>query len=333
MPRLIRCSCRHPWRTRPFRNAEEIVVPPEIAAAASSRQRLISMPETWKRTATEVNGSVRLNYWHGVLHIYNQDGMRWATPFPPKRDHVYRVMIVGDSLTYGDGLAESRRFSNLLDRWMKQKFEIEFINLGVDGAQSEDLEIINKYLPVLRPDLVIYGVCVNDFLPSGRGKSDVPLAYPFPFPAGAKDFLLRDTLTGAFLSESYDGALRRLDLRGESFVEDILKGFNGNRQRFARDVAEMTRIVQAAGLPPLIAMVLVQYPDYGDGVYQMAKIAKSALRQAGAVVISTEDYFRRFNGQPMNISRWEGHPNEVANYIWASMIAKELLRDLRIFKK
>jgi lysophospholipase L1-like esterase len=292
------------------------------------------MPESWKRTATEVNGSVRLNYWHGVLHIYNQDGMRWATPFPIKRDNIYRVMVVGDSLTYGDGLAEEWRFSNLLDRWMKQKFEVEFINLGVDGAQSEDiLNIINKYLPVLKPDLVIYGVCVNDFLPSGRGESDVPLAYPFPFPTGAKDFLLRETLTGAFLSENYDGALRRLNLRGESFVEDILKGFNGNRQRFARDVAEMTRIVHAAGLPPLIAMVLVQYPDYGDGVYQMAKIAESALRQAGAVVIPTEDYFRRFNGQPMNISRWEGHPNEVANYIWASMIAKELLHDLGIFKK
>jgi lysophospholipase L1-like esterase len=291
------------------------------------------MPETWKRTATEVNGSVRLNYWHGVLHIYNQDGMRWATPFPPKTDHVYRVMVVGDSLTYGDGLPEEWRFSNLLDRWMKQQFRIEFLNLGVDGAQSEDiLNFIKKYLPVLKPDLVIYGVCVNDFLPSGRGESDVPLAYPFPLPDRAKDLLIRETLTGDFLSKNYDGALRRLHLR-EDFIDEILKGFDGNQHRFARDVAEMTRIVHAAGLPPLIGMVLVQYPKYGDGAYKMAKIAESALAQAGAVVIPTEDYFRRYNGQRMNISRWEGHPNEVANYIWASMIAKELLRYLSIFKK
>jgi hypothetical protein len=48
-----------------------------------------------------------------------------------------------------------------------------------------------------------------------------------------------------------------------------------------------------------------------------------------------EDYFKRYNGQEMNISRWDGHPNEVANYIWASMIAKELRtrHDLISFKR
>jgi GDSL-like Lipase/Acylhydrolase family len=315
----------------PAQSSDEIVIPTELAAAASSRQQVISMPETWKRTAIETNGSIRMNYWHGVLHIYNEDGMRWATPFPPRRDHVYRVMVVGDSLTYGDGLPEERRFSNLLDRWMSQEFRIEFLNVGVDGAQSEDiLRIINRYLPILNPNLVIYGVCINDFLPSGRRESEKPLAYPFPLP----DFLIRETLTGAFLSENYDGALRRLHLR-EDFIDDVLRDLEGYQQRFTRDVADMNRSIGAAGLPPMIGMVLFQRPKHGDRAYQMAKIAESALAQAGAVVIPSEDYFKRYHGQAMNISRWEGHPNEVANYIWANMIAKELQnrRDLVPFKK
>jgi hypothetical protein len=85
----------------------------------------------------------------------------------------------------------------------------------------------------------------------------------------------------------------------------------------------------------MIGMVLFQRPKHGDRAYQMAKIAESALAQAGAVVIPSEDYFKRYHGQAMNISRWEGHPNEVANYIWANMIAKKLQnrRDLVPFKK
>jgi hypothetical protein len=37
----------------------------------------------------------------------------------------------------------------------------------------------------------------------------------------------------------------------------------------------------------------------------------------------------------MHISRWEGHPNEVANIIWANMIAKVLRDrpDLQPFKR
>jgi lysophospholipase L1-like esterase len=317
----------------PTPTSDEIVVPPEIVAAANTRQQVISMPKTWERTPTKVNGSVRMNHYYGAVHVYNQDGVRWATPFPPKREDVYRVLVVGDSLTYGLGLAEEWRFSNLLDRWMNQQFKIEFLNLGVEGAQSEDiLKIINKYLPILKPNLVIYGVCINDFLPSGRGQYDN--TYSFPLPDRVKDFFIRHTRTGAFLNENYDGALRRLHLRAD-FLNDILKDFEGYQQRFRRDVTHMNRSLRVAGLPPMIGMVLEQYPDFGGRGYQIAKIAESVLAQAGAVVIPTEDYFRRYHGRAMNISRWEGHPNEVANYIWASMLAKELRarHDLDLFKK
>jgi lysophospholipase L1-like esterase len=319
----------------PAPSSDEIIVPPEIVAAASARQQVISMPESWKRTREGVNGSVLIDRYYDVVHIYNQENMRWAIAFPPKREDVYRVMVVGDSLTYGEGLAEEWRFSNLLDLWMNQQFRIEFLNLGVDGAQSEDiLKIINKYVPILKPNLVVYAVCINDFLPAGHGEYDTILAYSFPLPDRIKNFLIRNTLTGALLSENYDGALRRMRLRAD-FFDDILKDFDGYRHRFARDVAEMNWSVRAAGLPPVIGMVLNQYPAYGGRAYQIAKTAESALARAGAVVIPTEDYFRRYHGQAMDISRWEGHPNEVANYIWASMIAKELRvrQDLELFRK
>jgi hypothetical protein len=37
----------------------------------------------------------------------------------------------------------------------------------------------------------------------------------------------------------------------------------------------------------------------------------------------------------MNVSNWEGHPNEVANYIWATMIMNRLRQrqDLVAYKR
>jgi lysophospholipase L1-like esterase len=293
------------------------------------------MPDSWKRTRTQVPGAVHANYWHGVLEVYNGDGMRWATPYPESRNDTYRVMVVGDSLTYGDGLAEQWRFSNLLEQSMGAKFKIEFLNLGRDGAQSEDiLWVVRRHLPLLKPNLVIYAVCLNDFLPSGRGQYHSLSAYPFPLPDRVKNFFIHKTRTGAFLNENYDGALRALHLRAD-FFDDILADFQGYQRRFARDVAQMNASVLEAGLPPMISLVLDQYPSYGSVGYRIAMVAERLLAAGGAMVVPTEDFFRRFNGQAMHISRWEGHPNEVANIIWANMIAKVLRDrpDLQPFKR
>jgi len=158
--------------------------------------------------------------------------------------------------------------------------------------------------------------------------------YPFPLPAGVKAFLIAHTYAGAYLNGIYDGTLRRLHLRSD-YVDDILKGFGGYQTRFRRDLANMNKYLLAQGLPPLVAMVLDQYPAYGGPAYKIAKIAEKAVVDAGAKLLPTEDYYMRYNGQGMNVSRWEGHPNEIANIIWANMITKELenRKDLDIFKR
>jgi hypothetical protein len=260
--------------------------------------------------------------------------MRWSGPIPPKQDDTYRVMVVGDSLTYGDGLAEDRRFSNLLGQWLDKDYKIEFINLGHDGYQSEDvLATIKKYFPTIKPNLVFYAVCQNDFLPSAVGQYN-PDGYPFPLPPAVKSFLIAHTYAGAFLNELYDSALRRLHLRAD-FFDDILKNFSDYQTRFGRDVAEMNQLVTSAGLPPIVAMVLDQFPSYGGRGHKITLIAEDLLNKAGAEVIPTENYYRKFNNRAMKISKWEGHPDEVANWIWATMIERKLIgrHQLKFFKR
>jgi hypothetical protein len=64
-------------------------------------------------------------------------------------------------------------------------------------------------------------------------------------------------------------------------------------------------------------------------------MAEDAVRAAGAEVIPTTDYYIRYSGNAMDVSRWEAHPDEVANYIWANMFANEMRQrqDLQAFKR
>ena len=309
-------------------------VPQEIVAAADARFQFITMPKEWQRRDVTVPGAKFAWYWQGALHVQDENNFRRSTPFPPKDPDVFRVMVVGDSLTYGLGIAESSTFTALLGKWLSKDYRIEFLNLGVEGYQSEDvLRVIKTFLPQLRPNLVIYAVCLNDFLPSGVGQYDGD-QYAFPLPNRAKRFLISHTMTGAFLSDKYDAALRGLHLR-QDFFDDILADFGNYQKRFARDVAEMNRTVTAAGLPPMVALVVDQFPVYGGRPYRITKVAEDALRKAGDDVIPTDDYYRRYNNQRLYVSNWEGHPNEVANYIWAKMIYQQLIerKDLAAFKR
>src|SRR5207247_5204108 len=56
-----------PVATVPAPTSDEVVVPPEIIAAADRRMQLLTMPDSWKRTSTDGNGTGRAYYWQGVL--------------------------------------------------------------------------------------------------------------------------------------------------------------------------------------------------------------------------------------------------------------------------
>jgi len=219
-----------------------INIPPEIVAAAEARESVRVMPPEWEHRDVTVPGAAHAYYWQGVLHVLDQNGFRRTTPFPAKDPDVFRVMVVGDSLTFGYGIAEKNTFVALLNEWLKKDYRIEVLNLGVSGYQSQDvLGAIKKFVPQLHPNLVIYTVCQNDFLPSGVNEYEI--TRPFPLPERVKSFLIAHTRTGAFLNVKYDAALRALHMRRD-FYDDILRDFAGYQKRFEGDVVEMNKVVK-----------------------------------------------------------------------------------------
>ena len=283
----------------------------------------LAMPVEWEHRLAEVEGTKHAYYWHNVLHVHNREGMRIVGDFPPKRAGSFRIMVLGDSLTYGYGIAEEDTYPRVLEKLLSDAFRVEVLNLGVSPAQSADIyRILRRKLPDLRPELVVYGVCLNDFLPPGVDQYESNRAYPVPLPF--KDHFIARTLTGKLLAKQYDALLMRWGLRVDFFT-DILKDFDGYQTRFARDVKAMNAFVQTHGLPPMVAMVLDQFPNTREPRYAIVQAAERHLRGAGIRVVPSE-YIQRNDGRKdWKVSRWEGHPNEKANRAFAEEIAKVLV--------
>jgi lysophospholipase L1-like esterase len=283
---------------------------------AETKQKLV-IPKEWEKRWVNIPGASYAYYWHNILHVHDKHGMRRTTPFPPKLEGRFRIMIVGDSCTYGYGVREEETYPMLIESALNKNFNVEVLNLGVRGYQSEDvLKIVREYTPLLQPDLIIYGVFINDFLPHGTPMYQNNRAYQFPLPKAIKKFLSERTYLGRLIYDAYDSVLMRLGLRND-FYNDILKDFKNYQTRFARDVRDMNQFVLNRGLPPIVAMVLNQFPELQSKGYQVAKAAERHLTNAGMTLIPTEEFYKKYDKQVMTVSQWEPHPNAKAHKIFA----------------
>ena len=291
----------------------------------SSAQPL-TLPDAWKGQPVQIEGARSAMSWHGKLHVYNEDGMRRTTPFPPRQPEICRIMVIGDSLTYGKGVALEDTYPSLLQAQLAAEFRVEVLNLGVSGLQSEDLfSILTNFAPRLQPDLIVYGVCLNDFLASGEGQESRAklAAWAFPLPNRWKEFLRQHTRAGEFFDTRYHDLLMRLGLRAD-FLNNILHDLHHYQIRFTRDVTAMNYFVVSNGLPPVVAMVLDQYPEYEGRGQRVARLAESILSLVGMAVVPTDAYYKTYDGHKMGVSPWEGHPNEEAHRLFAEHLANFL---------
>jgi lysophospholipase L1-like esterase len=318
-------------RVRDSRIAHSI----QKGAAQGSSPSALTIPKEWEERPAQVPGAQRAYYWHGKLHVFDANGMRRSTPFPPKRADTFRIMVVGDSLTYGVGVDEEETYGSVIERQLGKDYRVEVLNLGVCGFQSADVKnIVARYLPLLEPDLVVYGVCTNDFLPSGARQYDSNTAWAIPLPHRVKQYFLVRTLTGRIFERCYNALLMRLGMRMD-FAADVLRDYQSTRQRFAADIHAMNELVRERHLPPVVAMVLLQCPRAGSNLNKIAAAAEEYLRDAGMTVVPFGNYFRQYDGKDLRVSAWEGHPSAEGHRIFADNILPVLraLPSLQAFRK
>ena len=284
----------------------------------------VTLPEEWERLGIQIPGARFAFYWHGELHVHDQDWFRRVEPFPAKNPGRARIIVLGDSLTYGYGVSVNAAYPAVLEERLGRTHSVEVLNLGVPGANSEQVhEIARQQLPRLQPDVVVYGICQNDFIPKDAEQESLDTGLPIPVPEALRRLLVENTRTGRLVQDRGRQLLMRLGLR-KDFMDDVLEELEGNRARFATDLAALNGFVAESGLPPLVTLVLDQRPSEGTRSQEVTRIAEEAATDAGALVIPTGDYYREHHGKWMRVSPWEAHPSEEAHGLFADLLAEAL---------
>jgi lysophospholipase L1-like esterase len=198
-----------------------------------------------------------------VTYAINSLGFRDVEFTETKPDGVFRILALGDSMTFGPGVDVEQTYPKVLERLLNegQEGRYQVINAGASGYSAyEELVTWRNRGEALDPDLVIVGFCVNDVgdprrqmdartlealgeLPSemipnpdqgaGGTQSVAPSQEPPSeelkgrLPVPFKSLLREHSALYRFFVRRYDALLKRLRIRDP---------YSGELRRYYRDV-------------------------------------------------------------------------------------------------
>lgn len=92
----------------------------------------------------------------------NSDGFR-DKEYSEHKNGKYRIIVLGDSLTFGWGVEQEDTFENILEEYLNQKFPAEIINFGTGNYNTE--QEVNLFIEKglkYKPDKVVLFYFIND---------------------------------------------------------------------------------------------------------------------------------------------------------------------------
>ncbi len=99
-----------------------------------------------------------------VVHI-NHSGLRGREIAAQPAAEVERILVLGDSIVYGQGVADDETFPVQLERELRNRGRrAEVLNGGVPGYNNNaELAFLRAYGLDLHPQRVVLGISLNDF--------------------------------------------------------------------------------------------------------------------------------------------------------------------------
>lgn len=108
---------------------------------------------------------------HGNIRINtNELGLRSLNSgekCPPKGPNEYRIAFIGDSVTFGVGVATKDVYPEVVEATLNRlqdRYRVKVFNYGVSSYSVKEMVATLKYrVPEVAPDLVVMGIIINDF--------------------------------------------------------------------------------------------------------------------------------------------------------------------------
>ena len=96
----------------------------------------------------------------------NSLGFRGRELVSPKPRGQFRMVAIGDSLTFGWGVNDNDTFCAQLEQLLRRRFpasDVDVVNLGVGGYDThQEVALLKRNVARLQPDMVLVGFYSND---------------------------------------------------------------------------------------------------------------------------------------------------------------------------
>ena len=120
----------------------------------------------------------------GLPYLTNEFGFR-DEPVTGKDDSTFRILCVGDSVTFGTGVKNEETFPNQLETMLKDEVRegatVDVVNGGVSAFNARNiLGLLESHIEEIDPDVVVYTFVENDLDDSMSAAPDGNLVYYDP---------------------------------------------------------------------------------------------------------------------------------------------------------
>jgi lysophospholipase L1-like esterase len=240
-----------------------------------------------------------------------------------------RVLVLGDSYTFGYAVAEEDAYPQMAERLLKEQGhpEIEVLNAGIPDYNSrQERQLLQRLLPVYAPDAVVLGYVINDAEPSTALPTPPDETYRH-----ANSWFLAEL---AEITNRHVFKGRVLDTHKDTVSGAYLDGFaeKSPKWRDSKQAIREMRDLCAAARIPFVVFILPDFTQDFDDRYGFRKIHDAVASWGRELDVPVFDLLTTFRGQDHQtlLVPWDGHPNAEGHRRIAEFMVARIADDTRL---
>lgn len=271
-----------------------------------------------------------------VHHDVSPSGFR-GPAFTPKPEGTFRLIFLGDSYTFGEGVHNHDIYPEVTASLLRKKGRLaESCNLGVGGYNtSQEAEVLKLFGFGLNPDVVVLGYTLNDAEPplfqidQATGQPVRRAREAFIQAEGSPRKPPDSPLYNLHLAQAVwkTNRQRHLSKQTVAYYLSLHASDSAGRIESERALREIISECNKRGIPCIVVMLPLLYELSDDypfrGIHQQVG---EVVRQIGGRFIDLLPELIGLNARELIVHPTDQHPNEKVHAIAGSLLAEEIRR-------
>ncbi len=263
---------------------------------------------------------------YGPVRVsYNEQGLRDRAILPKNKDE-YRVLALGDSVTFGWGVDQDRTFAARLEPLLQERLHrpVRVINSGVGGYNTvQEVTYFKRDGVALQPDLVLLTYVQND-IEINKG----------PFDPWAQSALWGKTVPDTMLTLVGKLWLYRLVHHVFNYAlpksqDEIANASAQEGAGWRQSMSALHELVVLCGERHVPLIIFFHRLDSSENKLLLEAVGHSAQ---GVSVKDMGQWYGALNLSSLVNSKVDGHPNAEGHRVMAEHMVEDIVNYLSQFK-